>query len=437
MSWEQAFLEALRQSRTAWDEPPDWRAALALYRGLGPGQQAALDRTILGMIDEEYRNPFSSRESLPLDDVMVNLPEGMVPEDLMCIEAAVLVAAERGLGAAYFAFNRLLRSPRWHAIYPRLSWLGQQGLEVQRRLAGTKAGRYMGALLGLACGDALGVTVEFQSRRQIRRAFPGGLREIQGGGPFGFAPGEWSDDTAMALAVAGGIADLPADPVDAVGMRFMAWYDGHPPDVGNTVRLALESYRRTGSWEAASAVVVAELGDRAAGNGALMRTLPTALAYGPSTEEAVRIARMTHPHPESDAAVVAYHTAVHALLEGASRSEAVLAGAAAGGPLAERLAGVRDLAEEEVRSTGYVVDTLEAAFWAFLQTDSLEGCVVTAVNLGDDTDTVGAVAGGLAGAHYGVLAVPRRWSAALRRRAELDVAAEALYALAEASQSAE
>lgn len=429
MTWEAQFLEALRQSRPAWDEPPDWRAVLALYDGLSAEEAGELDRLILRMIDEEYRNPHSNREPQPLDDVMVNMPQGMAPEDLLCIEAAVMVAAERGLGPAYFALNRLMRSSRWHAFYPRLTWLGGELLDVQRKLASTDAGRYMGAMLGLACGDALGVTVEFQSRRQIRRSFPDGIREIQGGGPFGFARGQWSDDTAMALAVARGIVEAPADPVEAVGRYFLAWYDGHPPDVGNTVRLALESYRRLGSWERAAELVAAELGDRAGGNGALMRTLPTALAYGPSVEQAVRIARMTHPHPESDAAVTAYHTAVAAVLRGASKQEAVEAAIAASGPLAERLAGVRGLLEEEVRSTGYVVDTLEAALWSFLRTDSLEACIVTAVNLGDDTDTVGAVAGGLAGAYYGVLAVPRRWSVVLQGRGELEEAADALYRL--------
>lgn len=429
LTWEAQFLEALRQSRPAWDEPPDWRACLALYEGLSPDEAEKLDRLVLSMIDEGYRNPHSSREPQPLDDVMVNLPQGMAPEDLLCIEAAVMVAAERGLGLAYFGLNRLMRSDRWHAFYPRLTWLGDQLLEVQRKLASTDAGRYMGAMLGLACGDALGVTVEFQSRLQIRRAFPQGIREIQGGGPFGFAKGQWSDDTAMALAVARGIAENPADPVEAVGRHFLAWYDGNPPDVGHTVRLALESYKRLGSWERAAEVVAAELGDRAGGNGALMRTLPTALAYGPSVEQAVRIARMTHPHAESDAAVAAYHTAVAAVLRGASKKEAVDAAAAASGPLAERLAGIEGLLEEEVRSTGYVVDTLEAALWSFLRTDSLEECIVTAVNLGDDTDTVGAVAGGLAGAYYGVLAVPRRWSVVVQGRAELEAAAEALYRL--------
>jgi ADP-ribosyl-[dinitrogen reductase] hydrolase len=160
-----------------------------------------------------------------------------------------------------------------------------------------------------------------------------------------------------------------------------------------------------------------------------MRTLPTALAWGPDLARAVRIGRMTHPHPESDAAVAAYHRMVDSLLAGHSKADALLAALSAAGPLSGRLQAVTARTEGEIRATGYVVDTLEAAIWAFLTTDSLEDCIVTAVNLGDDTDTVGAVAGGLAGAHYGVKALPRRWSTALRHRTELEETAEQLYSL--------
>ncbi len=430
MDWEKRFLDALKASRPAWDEPPDWRAALALYDGLQPGEAAELDAAVLKMIDVDYRNPHSSHDRLPFDEVMVSLPSGMSPDDLLCIEAAVLVAAERGLGDAFFRFNRLMRNPTWHPMTSRLEWLNREGPQAQRKLAGTRAGRYLGALLGLAAGDALGVTLEFQSREQVRRSYPGGHREIVGGGPFGLQAGQWSDDTAMTLAVAQGIIESPADPVEAVGRRFMAWYKSDPPDVGNTCRLALEAFRQSGRWEEASAAVRQQLGERAAGNGALMRTLPTALAYGPETAQALRIARMTHPHPESDAAVVCYHRMVDAILrEGAGKEDAFAAGVAAAGPLQERLTRVPRLQEPEVRSGGYVVETLEAALWAFLTTDSLEDCIVTAVNLGDDADTVGAVAGGLAGAFYGPGAVPRRWSVVLKQRDQLEAAAEGLYRL--------
>ncbi|HYG58596.1 MAG TPA: ADP-ribosylglycohydrolase family protein [Symbiobacteriaceae bacterium] len=428
--WEQRLLDTWRASRPAYDEKPQWRAALALYDGLTPHETLELDRTLLGMISEEYRNPHSSdREDLPFDDVMVNLPAGMSPDDLMCVEGAALVAAERGLGPALFALNRLMRSPRWHAMYSRLHWLSQEGFEAQSKLLATDAGRYLGAVLGLAVGDALGVTLEFLSREEVRRQYPEGHREITGGGPFGFAQGEWSDDTAMALAVARGIAESPADPVEAVGRHFQDWYGSHPPDVGNTCRTALEAHRRTGSWEAASAEVARLMGGRAGGNGALMRTLPAALAYGADPTQAVRIARMTHPHPESDEAVRIYHTIAAALLSGAGKAAAFDSGLQEAKLLQDRISRAPNLTEAGVKSSGYVVDTLEAAIWAFMGTDSLEACIVQAVGLGDDADTVGAVAGGLAGAHYGARAIPRRWTTEIRRRIELEEAAQQLHAV--------
>lgn len=430
MDWDRFFLEALRGSRPAYDEKPDWRAALALYTGLTAQEAAALDAAVLAMIHEDYRNPYSSHEAQPFDDLLTALPAGMSPDDLLCIEAAVMVAAERRVGSALFAFNRLMRAPRWHAMYPRLEWLSHEAQAAQRMLADTRAGRSLGAMLGLALGDALGATVEFMSRAEIRRKFPEGHREILGGGPFGFAPGEWTDDTAMALAVANGVAEAPDDPVETVGRHFMAWSDSGPPDVGNTVRLALNHYKRTGSWPQVSGAVARELGERAGGNGALMRTLPTAIAYGSDLTHALAIARMTHPHPESDAAVAVYNLTVDALLGGASKEEALAVGLSAAGPLTDRLSDLAGKRETAIRSSGYVVDSLQAALWAFLTTDSLEDCLVRAVNLGDDADTVGAIAGGLAGALWGPLAAPRRWTVALKGRDRLDTAAEQMNHIA-------
>ncbi len=153
MELEARFLEALRQSRPAYDEPPDWRAGLALYDELSAQEQLEMDRLLVRMIDEDYRNPYGTKEQLPFDDVMVNLPAGMTTDDLLCIEAAVLVAAERRVGEAFFALNRLMRAPRWHAMFPRLYWLNYEGFEAQRRLGMTRSGRGLGALLGAAVAN--------------------------------------------------------------------------------------------------------------------------------------------------------------------------------------------------------------------------------------------------------------------------------------------
>nr|PZN72709.1 MAG: hypothetical protein DIU55_05175 [Bacillota bacterium] len=440
MDWELRVLQALESSRPAWDEPPDWRAGLALYEGLSLGGQRGLGRTNVRLIDLGDPNTPARREPGAVEQIEASLPAGMTPSDLLCIEAAVLVATERGLGDAYFPLLRLMSLPTWHVVQGRLTWLGREGFAAQQKLSLTRAGRGLGALLGLAAGDALGCTVEFMSREAIRAQYPGGHREIVGGGPFGIPAGAGTDDTAMAVAVGRGILEQPDDPVDAVGRHFVAWYRSDPPDVGSTCRTAIEAYLRLGSWQAASDAVKGKLGRWAAGNGALMRTLPAALAYGPDPGQAIRIGRMTHPHPESDAAIAVYHRTVDALLEGAAPAEALEAGLAplpGGDPevqaaiagLAERFADLASRPADRIKSGGYVVETLEAALWAFLRTDSLEECIVTAVNLGEDADTVGAVAGGLAGAAYGPAAVPRRWSRALRERAVIDQLAAGLYAV--------
>lgn len=311
------------------------------------------------------------------------------------------------------------------------------------------ANRALGAFLGLAAGDALGATLEFLSPRDVRWVYPNGLREIVGGGAFNWAPGETTDDTAMALCVARGILaagkNAPVgDIVNAVGEEFVRWADSRPKDMGNTVRLAIAAYRRHGDWARAAVDVRSALGKMAAGNGALMRTLPVALPWLDEPARTVSVARalarMTHPAPEAEWTSAAYTLYVRALIGGADKEEAwktavVTLGLLAmdlwqdggregvGAQLASRLdpGMIRSMPEDRIRPTGYTVDTLEAAMWAFLTTDGAEECIVRAANLGGDADTVAAVAGGLAGARYGVDALPRRWLDRLDRRVREEI----------------
>lgn len=411
MDWEKRVLEALEASRPDPWAPPQWQAVLALYEPLGAPEAAELDQSLLSMIDLAYRNPHAE----PVEGI--SLPNGMRPGDLLCLEAAVLVAAERGLDGALFAFNRLLRTPTWHPLSSAMHWLGASALEVQRQLALTRAGRYQGALLGLAAGDALGATLEFMSREQVRARYPEGHRDLLGGGPFNWPPGAWTDDTQMAVCVARGILQSPVDPVPAVGEAFMDWFRAGPPDVGNTIRRALSLFPQLGSWEAVSTQIWAEMGERAGGNGALMRTLPAHLAYGPLDPRPSRVGWITHPTADSDEALRCYGLVLEQLLAGRSKAEAF-------GALPPRY----DWSQSEPPpSSGYVWDTLRAALWALWHGGSLEESLVLATNLGDDADTVGAVAGGLAGAHWGPLAIPRRWSLKLEGRAELESLAEGLW----------
>ena len=303
------------------------------------------------------------------------------------------------------------------------------------------------ALLGLACGDSLGATLEFMPREDVRRKYPGGLRDLVGGGPFGWAPGETTDDTAMALCVlrgilkaGGGDADVQAI-VEAVGQEFVAWFRSGPKDVGATTAMALQTYLREKSWERTSAQVRRALGDRAAGNGALMRTLPVAFFWPDNPKKTVEVARaivqMTHPHPHAEWCAAVYSLyAARILVEGSGAPavqwrQSVRAHRVAAPELAAQVLDVEDrldyrrvvsLDEDVIRSTGYCVDTLEAALWAFWTSDSAEECIVKAANLGGDADTVAAVAGGLAGAAWGRAGLPGRWMQVLSEyvREEVD-----------------
>ncbi|RDV81799.1 ADP-ribosylglycohydrolase family protein [Ammonifex thiophilus] len=308
------------------------------------------------------------------------------------------------------------------------------------------ANRIRGGLYGLAVGDALGATVEFVDREEVRRRY-GVLKDIVGGGWLGLRPGEWTDDTEMMLAVAEGVLADPENPVPHVGEGFLRWRATNPPDVGGTVRAVFRAYDRLGDWHRAAREVHARTG-MTAGNGALMRTLPLAFAYpGPAGlfRRCMEVARMTHWDPEAGLTCFLYCRTVQGFLEGKELPAAFARALAemkkeaplgelgrAASSLAGKLAGVLDWPEERLRPTGYTVDTLACALWCAANSGSFEEAVVKAVNLGGDADTVGAVTGGLAGVMYGYEAIPRRWLDKFDegQRARLDTAAGELARLA-------
>jgi len=286
----------------------------------------------------------------------------------------------------------------------------------------SRAARIRGALYGLACGDALGATLEFVPAAVVRAAYgPGGLREIVGGGWLRLPPGATTDDTAMALCVAEGILaagrDAPVpDIVDAVGERFVRWYESGPPDVGATVARAIQAFQRCGSWDAASAAVAATLGDRAAGNGALMRTLPVSFFWpgdpGRTVAVSRALTRMTHPAAAAEWCSAYYNVLVLRLLRGEGPLDVAMAEAAgdmqriapdldATGLWAHVQAAGRLSRGAVENPTGYSVRTLIAALWTVLRGATAEDAIVLAANLGGDTDTVAAVAGGVGGALWG------------------------------------
>ena len=243
---------------------------------------------------------------------------------------------------------------------------------------------------------------------------------MTGGGVFDLAPGQWTDDTSMALCIAASLTETGAyDPRDQLA-RFVRWYrDGYLSstgrcfDIGNQTRAALEEFDATGEPYREA------VGGMSAGNGSLMRLAPVAMAFCDDPDAAGRFSadssRTTHPAVECVEACGAYGRLIAAAIGGASRTElyvlaADLAEQVTNPGLATILRGSYRVKErDEISSSGYVLHSLEAALWAFARTDDfLEGALL-AVNLGDDADTVGAIYGQLAGALYGRSGIPESW----------------------------
>ncbi len=271
-------------------------------------------------------------------------------------------------------------------------------------MSASVSSRAEAAYLGLALGDALGATVEFLTPREIVQQH-GVHREISGGGWLRLKPGQVTDDTTMALALGQAILKCERR-IEALACAeaFDAWMRAKPVDIGNTVRRNLIQFRKTGHPEA-------PYSEHDAGNGAAMRVLPAALATLGKSEAEVRAAcrvqaHVTHHNEVSDAACEFIALMVQDAIQGAS---------------------LRDLYRQRIipfvvhwpiytwrgrwhaNPSGYVVDTLRAVIQSLMETDSFESCLVDVVNRGGDADTTGAIAGMLAGALYGVEALPERW----------------------------
>lgn len=288
--------------------------------------------------------------------------------------------------------------------------------------------RAVGALLGLALGDAVGTTLEFSPRD----TYPP-LTGLTGGGPFRLRAGEWTDDTAMALALADSLAfDDRLDAADLM-QRFVRWKDhgeysctGVCFDIGATTAAALARWRRSGDPYAGLD------SPRSAGNGSLMRLAPVAIRHWRDRDRlrdvASRQSRTTHAAPEAVDACVAYAEALADAIEGRPRSEVLRAreGAYAGAIAAIAAGGWRGKLRREVNASGYVAHALDAALWSVGRSAHFEHAVIAAANLGQDADTTAAIAGQLAGALCGAAALPRPWLDKLAMHDRLRGAAEAL-----------
>lgn len=296
----------------------------------------------------------------------------------------------------------------------------------------TRLERYQGALLGLATGDALGTTVEFQPRG----TFPP-VMDMVGGGPFKLNPGEWTDDTSMALCLAASLIHTKGCDVRDQMNRYCNWYrvgymssTGECFDIGSTTREALNRYLESGDPFAG------DPDPQTAGNGALMRLAPIPMFFADSERDTWRYAaestRTTHGAEDAIGCSQLFALQVRAALSGAGKIDILRTR-----PLAHVSAKVQTLAlgeyrnkaREQIRGTGYCVHSLEAALWAFDQTSSYKEAVLLAANLGDDADTTAAICGQLAGAYYGVQEIDESWRDKLTMRDEMLAMAEKLLLL--------
>jgi ADP-ribosyl-[dinitrogen reductase] hydrolase len=301
--------------------------------------------------------------------------------------------------------------------------------------------RRRGALLGLAIGDALGAAIEFSR--------PGTFEPVTGyraGGPHRLNAGEWTDDTSMALALAASMAEVGWDLNDQA-RRYLRWWrqgdysvNGRCFDMGFTTRAALQRFEQTGD-----ARISASSDEGASGNGSIMRLAPVPIRFAhlfPDRVAALAVfaaesSLPTHASPQCVSACQYLALVMVGLMHGSERNAVLspnwepLRRLRADYPLHPAVDEVaagsfRHRAPPKIMGSGYVVRCLEAALWAFHGATNFREAVLSAVNLGDDADTTGAVCGQLAGAHWGVEGISEDWLDGLAKREEIDTAIRSL-----------
>ena len=311
--------------------------------------------------------------------------------------------------------------------------------------------KIMSGVIGLCVADALGVPVEFTSRKSLMQ---NPVTDMRGYGTYNQPPGTWSDDTSMALCLLDSLAN-GLDYSDIM-QKFLLWYEkaeytpyGNVFDAGIATRKALNRFA-----QGTPALQCGGTSEYDNGNGSIMRILPLVFYLRIHCNEGERndsftdiiynVSSLTHAHIRSLIACNIYLSIADSLLDAKDLHDGVYEGlgyvkhyykqdddlsfseefryfsrifSGVGNASTSDRNEFINLPQEEIKSSGYVVDTLESALWCLLNTDSYESCVLKAVNLGDDTDTVAAVAGGLAGIYYGIGAIPDKW---VRQIARID-----------------
>lgn len=286
----------------------------------------------------------------------------------------------------------------------------------------TRADKIKGGIFGHLIGDALGVPYEFMMRGFFN------CTDMVGEGTHGQPAGTYSDDGAMMLCTIDSMVSKGLVDIEDIRSKFVQWRNnnlwtphGEVFDIGNTTSVAIDNGFGGSS-----------VSDN--GNGSLMRILPLAWTNA-ELHEINNVSAITHAHQRSFIACNYYIEFVRSLTDGRTKFtakkytdyrifEGFLDFNADEESIFRKGIGDSDFVKrdiKEIKSSGYVVDTLEAAIWCFMTTDNYKDCVLKAVNLGDDTDTVAAVAGGLAGIYYGYNSIPEEWLNQLARRDEIEL----------------
>ena len=283
-------------------------------------------------------------------------------------------------------------------------------------------------LLGLACGDALGRPVEFKTAEQIASRH-GEVTEMLGQGTHGQPPGTITDDTEMALCISESLVDRRGfDPPD-VADRFVNWLDSNPFDIGLMTRDSLSQIRQGASWEEAGSTAWKSRPEGSnAGNGSVMRCAPYAIAFRHFETELTHVSQLssaiTHADPRCRwGCVILNRTLANLILNKRDPLRTALTDTHAAPnelrtaltQVREVITGDRDSAafEAQLGTSGYVVDSLQAGLYYGLTAASAEAAIVQAVNSGGDTDTIGAIAGAVAGARFGAADIPNQWTDAI------------------------
>lgn len=317
---------------------------------------------------------------------------------------------------------------------------------MERKMTPAAEDRFLGCLLGLATGDAVGTTLEFQSPGTFEP-----ISDMVGLGPFRLKPGEWTDDTSMALCLAASLVETGGfDPRDQMD-RYAAWQaDGYMSsngfcfDVGGTVSAAMRKYSLTGEPYAGSSDPFS------AGNGSIMRLAPVPMFFSSSASHAIKYAaessKTTHAAVTCIDACRYLSGLIWGALNGIDKTELLspffspVADLWKTEPLGERIADIAAGSYKlkqppHIQGSGYVVHSLEAALWAFHHSNDFRSGCLLAVNLGDDADTTGAVYGQLAGAYYGSKGIPESWRKKLALRDTIEELARGLWNISQSRKT--